>query len=71
MADDLSKGSDTDVGYSSYFEDENKNELEHSDPDYDVIADTVAKGQGMPGMFEEDFCNNAYSFWPKVFVIDF
>lgn len=55
MADDLSKGSDTDVGYSSYFEDENKNELEHSDPDYDVIADTVAKGQGMPGMFEEDF----------------
>lgn len=33
------------------------NELQDSDPDYDVIADTQAKGQGiMTDMFEEDLC---------------
>ena len=48
LADDLSKGSDTDGEYN--FEDENNNELEDSEseisePDYDVTADPVAKAQ--------------------------
>ena len=45
-----------DAEYSSYFEDENNNELEDSisDPDYDVTADPLAKAQWMRDMFEED-----------------
>ena len=50
MADNLSEGSNIDAEYSSYFEDENSNELE----DYDV-SQPLSIGQRVSShMFEEE-----------------
>lgn len=47
MANSLSERKNTDVEFSSYFEDKINNELEDSDPDYDVNADPLTKAQCM------------------------